>query len=127
LGGERSRVSSTRMHTLRRLLVVTVVGGLGLAIATVLLGTQVRTFFVDGIGGGDVDVNLQPLATRSVVYSRDGTELFQLHAEENRVPVSIDRVPPHLIQAVLDAEDERYWDHGALDVRGIGRPRYTPV
>ena len=108
-------------------MVAVVVAGLGLAVALVLLGTQVRAFVTDGIGGGDERIDLEPLATRSVVHARDGSVLSVLHAEENRVPVPLDRVPPHVVQAVLDAEDERFWEHGALDLRSITRALVTNV
>jgi len=66
-------------------------------------------------------IALAPLAQRSVVYARDGTVLAELHAEQDRVPIPLDKVPPHVVRAVLDAEDERFFEHGALDVRALLR------
>lgn len=40
--------------------------------------------------------------------------------EERRV-VTLDEVPPRCVQAVLAAEDGRFFQHGAIDVRGILR------
>jgi membrane peptidoglycan carboxypeptidase len=37
------------------------------------------------------------------------------------VPVPLSRVPPHVIRAVLDAEDDRFYEHGALDLRALTR------
>ncbi|MDQ4131745.1 MAG: transglycosylase domain-containing protein, partial [Actinomycetota bacterium] len=65
--------------------------------------------------------DLQPLATRSVVYARDGSVLTRWHAEEDRLPVPLERVPPHVVRAVLDAEDDRFFEHGAIDLRALGR------
>ncbi|MGH9276484.1 MAG: transglycosylase domain-containing protein [Acidimicrobiales bacterium] len=62
-----------------------------------------------------------PLATRSVVYASDGTALAVLHSEEDRVLVPIDQMPGHVTQAVLDAEDERFFEHSGLDARAIVR------
>src|SRR5262245_5759765 len=45
-------------------------------------------------------ITLSPLATRTVVYARDGSVLAELHAEEDRVPIPLDKVPPHVVQAV---------------------------
>ena len=95
--------------------------GLGLSAAVLVLVPQARAFFTAGTAGHEQPVDLQPLATRSVVYARDGSELFVLHDEENRVPVSLDKVPEGVVRAVLDAEDERFWEHGALDARGLLR------
>ncbi|HEX6595384.1 MAG TPA: transglycosylase domain-containing protein [Acidimicrobiales bacterium] len=66
-------------------------------------------------------LTFSPLAQRSVVYAKDGTVLAELHAEEDRVSVPLDRVPAHVLRAILDAEDERFFEHGALDARSLLR------
>jgi penicillin-binding protein 1A len=115
------------MRTLGRLLVTVVLAGLGLAGAFLLLAPHLRALVTAGQAGPDRDVDLQPLATRSVVYARDGSVLTTLHAEENRVPISLDKVPEHVVRAVLDAEDDRFWDHGPLDLRAMTRALVTNV
>jgi len=40
-------------------------------------------------------------------------------ANEDRVPIPLDDVPQHLIDAVLTIEDQRFFDHPGLDVRRI--------
>ncbi|MGH9279150.1 MAG: transglycosylase domain-containing protein, partial [Acidimicrobiales bacterium] len=102
-------------------MIVVVVAGVGLAVGVTVLATQARDFFTAGTAGPEKQIDLQPLATRSVVYARDGSELLVLHDEENRLPVALDQVPPHVVQAVLDAEDDRFWDHGPLDLRAMTR------
>ncbi|MGH9279149.1 MAG: transglycosylase domain-containing protein [Acidimicrobiales bacterium] len=72
-------------------------------------------------------IPLAPLATRSVVYARDGSVLTVLHAEIDRVPIELAKVPPHVVRAVLDAEDERFYDHGALDLRSMLRAAVANV
>src|SRR5205807_4361673 len=42
-------------------------------------------------------------------------------AAERREILPFDRFPPQLIHAFLAAEDRRFYEHGGLDVRGIGR------
>jgi penicillin-binding protein 1B len=39
---------------------------------------------------------------------------------ESRVPVPLDEIPVHLIDAVLAVEDQRFFDHEGLDVKRIG-------
>ncbi|MDQ4098038.1 MAG: transglycosylase domain-containing protein [Actinomycetota bacterium] len=109
------------MRTLARLLCIVVVAGLGLAGAFLLLAPQVRDLLTAGRTGADREIDLQPLATRSVVYAADGSVLTTLHAEENRIPVPLDKVPEHVVRAILDAEDDRFWDHGPLDLRAMTR------
>ena len=63
------------------------------------------------------DVRLQiPLS----VYSRDG-RLMALFGEKQRTPVRYEDVPPVLIQAVLAAEDDRFFEHPGFDWQGYLR------
>ena len=41
--------------------------------------------------------------------------------EERREPVSIDQVPESLIQAILAAEDDRFYSHPGVDFMGVLR------
>jgi penicillin-binding protein 1A len=110
------------MRVLFRFVVAVLLGGVGVAAGTVLLARQAARVWDAGAAGSDAEtISLQPLASRSVVYARDGSVLATLHEEENRVPVPLSRVPPHVIRAVLDAEDNRFYEHGALDLRALTR------
>ena len=40
---------------------------------------------------------------------------------ENRTPVKYEELPPHLVQALVATEDERYYDHSGIDARGTIR------
>ena len=63
------------------------------------------------------DVRLQvPLR----VYSRDGRLLAQI-GEQRRVPVTWEEIPPVVVQAVLAAEDDRYFEHPGVDWQGMLR------
>jgi len=116
------------MRAIVRFLVCVTLAGLGVAAGTVLLGRQaVRMFDAGTTGTGGDPISLEPLAVRSVVYARDGSVLATFHEEENRVPISLDKVPPHVVRAVLDAEDDRYYEHGAIDVRALTRAMVVNV
>jgi len=63
------------------------------------------------------DVRLQiPLS----VYSRDGRLLAQF-GERQRTPIAYENIPERLIQAVLAAEDDRFFDHPGFDYQGMLR------
>ena len=63
------------------------------------------------------DVRLQvPLR----VFSRDGKLLAQI-GEQRRVPVTWEQIPPVVVQAVLAAEDDRFFQHPGVDWQGIAR------
>jgi penicillin-binding protein 1A len=61
------------------------------------------------------------LAVTSSVYAADGTLLTTLHAEEDRTPIALADMPDVLPQAVVAAEDRRFYEHDGVDVRGIAR------
>jgi penicillin-binding protein 1A len=65
-----------------------------------------------------------PQVTR--VLARDGTLLAELFIERRTV-VPIDRVPQVMKQAVLAAEDARFYDHAGLDYWGMLRALYVNV
>ncbi|MBI1394590.1 MAG: PBP1A family penicillin-binding protein [Betaproteobacteria bacterium] len=54
------------------------------------------------------------------VYSAEG-ELIGEYGEERRALVSINDVPKTLIEAILAAEDERFYQHGGVDYVGVAR------
>ena len=110
------------MRALFRFVAAVLVAGMGLAGGTFLLARQVdRLIFEGGVSSENKTLELRPLAARSVVYAADGSVLAKWHEEENRAPVTLDKVPPHVIRAVLDAEDDRFFEHGALDPRALTR------
>lgn len=59
-------------------------------------------------------------ALPSVVLDADGNVLTTLQ-REYRERVALDDVAPHLVDAVLAAEDHRFWDHGGVDGRALVR------
>lgn len=63
------------------------------------------------------DVQLQvPLK----VFSQD-RELIAEFGEMRRIPVSFDKIPTPLIQALLATEDQRFYEHPGVDLVGLGR------
>ncbi len=74
----------------------------------------------------DVTGNITPNAS-SRIYDEKGRLITTVHAEENRIPVSIDQVPQHLQNAFVAAEDVRFYDHHGIDPRGILRAVFSNV
>jgi penicillin-binding protein 1A len=78
---------------------------------------------VEAVGGAAAPAGrlLARPETRSVVEAADGSVLAVLHGDQDRVVVPLSAVPVRVRDAVLAAEDARYYQHGALDLRGIAR------
>jgi penicillin-binding protein 1A len=62
----------------------------------------------------------KPLPLRSTIHAADGTLLARLY-KENRVFAPIEAMPHELIDAVIAAEDARFFNHPGYDLRAITR------
>ncbi len=54
------------------------------------------------------------------IFSSDGETLGKYY-NENRTPVKYEDLPPHLVEALVATEDERYFEHAGIDARGTLR------
>lgn len=54
------------------------------------------------------------------IYTRDGSFLAEF-GQLQRMPVSYDKIPPLLIDAVIATEDQRFFEHHGIDVWGLLR------
>jgi penicillin-binding protein 1A len=69
---------------------------------------------------------LDPAAERgdvnSVVYASNGRSVLAvLTGEESRVLVETEDIAPIMRQAIVSTEDQRFFDHNGIDLRGVGR------
>ena len=62
----------------------------------------------------------EPLSVPSQILASDGSEIATFYAE-NRQPVTIDEMSQEMQDAILAIEDERFYEHGGVDARGLGR------
>lgn len=60
-------------------------------------------------------------AETTKIYSEDGAILAELHLEENRVLIPIERISPILQKTVVTIEDSNFYKHSGLDFKGIAR------
>ncbi len=61
------------------------------------------------------------LKERSVVFDAAGRQIAVFRSEENRRAVPLDKVPKHLIDAILDVEDAGFYRHKGINVKSTGR------
>jgi membrane peptidoglycan carboxypeptidase len=113
---------------LRRYLTLVLLAAGGLVAATLVLAPMTRALATAGHSTGKSEiVTLSDLAERSVVYARDGSVLDVFHAEQNRSPVTFNEVPRTVINAVVDTEDDRFWDHKGVNPQATLRALVTNV
>ena len=115
------------VRPLARFAVIVAVAGTGLATGLALLAPSIEGVLNAGRGKAEDVRALGEVAQNSAVYGRDGRLLAVLHAEENRSPITLDQVPPFVVNAILDVEDEKFWDHGGVNLRSTLRALVTNV
>lgn len=63
---------------------------------------------------------LEEMESASTIYDRNNNVLGRIFLE-NREVVSFDQFPPELIQSVIAAEDNRFYQHSGVDFYGMAR------
>ena len=67
-------------------------------------------------------VDVIPTGFSTTVLASDGSEIATLVAEgSNRRSVTLDEIPKDLQHAVVAIEDERFYKHNGIDLKGIAR------
>ena len=57
----------------------------------------------------------------SFIYDQNNAEMDRLSSGENRIYATLDQIPLHLQHAVIATEDERFYEHKGIDIKGIVR------
>lgn len=110
--GKRAHVSFIRVLFISLIALCVIVGCLGIGAFRGI---------IDNAPDAD-DVDISPLGYATFLYDGDGNQLRKLTApSSNRLPVSIEQIPVDLQHAVVAIEDERFYEHNGIDVRGILR------
>jgi membrane peptidoglycan carboxypeptidase len=101
----------------------------GLLAGVVVAAATLPAAAVTGLGakaGSDSFQNLPselktpPLPQTTTVLTADGKYLTSFY-NENRVQVSLSQVPKVLRDAIISAEDARFYEHSGVDIKGVVR------
>ena len=66
-------------------------------------------------------IDVIPRGYTTYVYDSEGNVIEHLVAHANREYITIDKIPKVVQDAFVCIEDERFYDHDGIDVRGIFR------
>lgn len=73
-------------------------------------------------------ISIKPKGFKTVIYDQKGNEKNTLSTiNSNRVYVYYDDIPQQVVDAFVSIEDERFWKHNGIDMRGIFRALYKDV
>lgn len=61
------------------------------------------------------------LPESSVIYDRNGGELYNLYKEEKRTYVPYDQISSHMRDAIISAEDKTFFENPGIDFKGLVR------
>lgn len=74
------------------------------------------------------DIDASPTGQLSTVLDDEGNEIATLVTSgTNRDPVTIDKMPINLQHAFVAIEDERFYDHNGIDIKGIIRAGFKGI
>ncbi len=107
------------IKNLRLTLKMTLLNGLPMFLLGAGIVTAIQWYLIPQLPSaeGIKEVNMQiPLQ----VYTKDNV-LIAEYGEQRRIPLAIEQMPPLLIKAVLAAEDDRFYEHPGVDLKGLFR------
>lgn len=122
------RLSAGRVAS-HLLVMVAVAAILGVVVA----GLAIPFAGVMGIGARNVakamdnlpaELETDPLPQRTRLLDDDGNTIATFY-DENRVNVSLDQISRTMVEAIVAIEDSRFYEHGALDLKGTVRALIT--
>ena len=74
------------------------------------------------------EIQVAPTQYPTTILDTNGTEILKLSAASaKRIEASLDEVPETLRWAFIDLEDERFYSHKGIDLKGIGRAAYQTL
>lgn len=80
---------------------------------------DINFLWLFGKSPGFYEIMTPPKNAGSEVFSADGV-LLGRYLKENRIPVRYNEISPSFWRALIDTEDERFYEHHGIDFEGIG-------
>jgi membrane peptidoglycan carboxypeptidase len=112
-----------KVYALAMFVVVSVLAGLlvaGLVVpAAAIAGTSTK-YLAQGVESLPAELTITPASDKTVILMANGQKLAELY-DENRTVVPLDQIAPIMRIAQVAIEDTRFYQHGALDLKGTLR------
>jgi len=128
-----ARPQSDRLSAPRVLGHVVVMLAVAAVMGLVAAGLAIPFAGVIGIGSKQVassmtklpaELKTEPLAQRTVMVDEAGNVIATLY-DENRINVPLGQISRKMVKAIVAIEDYRFYQHGALDLKGTLRALIT--
>lgn len=113
--GEKNKMFSKKIIIIAIIIFVVMITGAGLGFLTASIHTMPM-----------LQGEIRPAAS-SQIFDSKGKLISTIHSVENRLPVSLAKIPKDLQNAFIAAEDARFYQHIGIDPRGILRAVWTNI
>ena len=100
---------------------------LSVGIITISMGFGVFKGIIDSAPSIE-NVQVTPTGFTTFVYDLEGQQIAKLISQNsNRIPVTQEMIPEDLAHAFVAIEDERFYEHNGIDIKGIFRAAYVGI
>lgn len=94
----------------------------GLSFISLIIGISLGLYIyvIRDLPDASVLATTQPILTTKI-YDRNGNLLYKIYKNENRTLVNLKEIPLNLQHATLAIEDQDFYKHPGISIRGIAR------
>ncbi|WP_249375014.1 transglycosylase domain-containing protein [Streptomyces sp. I05A-00742] len=75
---------------------------------------------VEGFDELPANLKTPPLSQRTIILDSEGGEIAKVYSRDRTV-VPLTRISPYMQKAIVAIEDARFYEHGAVDLKGVLR------
>lgn len=94
---------------------------LALCLLVLLVGIAAILYVIRDLPSPRRLTSSENFAVSTRIYDRHGVMLYEIFGDENRTPIELESLPPHVAQATIAIEDQHFYQHFGFDVIGITR------
>ncbi|MEV4432189.1 transglycosylase domain-containing protein [Streptomyces sp. NPDC049585] len=120
---KRSGEGPSRTRQAAKFLGVSVLSGVvlaGLALPGIGAFGLVAKGTVEGFDEIPANLKTPPLSQRTTILDAQGGEIAKVYSRDRTV-VPLNDISPYMREAIVAIEDARYYEHGAIDLKGVLR------
>ena len=127
VNGRKPVLGASRKPRRRRRRIVSLffIGTLVLFVLAIISSVATFAWFARDLPTPDRIKRREGFAT--IIFDREGETLYDIYADERRIPIEISQVPDHLKNATVAIEDKEFYTHEGYSTRGILRSLFQIV